>query len=134
MGSTQTRKLLKKLDQNFHTLVQCEHCPFNRRAQELRQKIIPPVSKFLKDGVKKHTRLNNEIGCVSLNFYVTRGDIGCRHCRPFFKKFSSPPKNIKPHNSAFSLAQEAQRKSLAKRKRRNYGATRPKPSQAFEKA
>ncbi len=30
MGAAQTRKLLKKLDQNFHTLVQCEHCAFVR--------------------------------------------------------------------------------------------------------
>ena len=30
MGAAQTRKLLKKLDQNFQTLVQCEHSAFNR--------------------------------------------------------------------------------------------------------
>ena len=52
----------------------------------------------------------------------------------FLKSFLPRLKNIKPHNPAFSLAQEAQRKNLAKRKRRNYGATRPIPSQAFEKA
>ena len=52
----------------------------------------------------------------------------------FSKSFLPRIKNIKPHNPAFSLAREAQRKSLAKRKRRNYGATRPKPSQAFEKS
>jgi hypothetical protein len=50
MGAAQTRKLLKKLDQNFHTLVQCEHSAFNRRAQALWQKNKPPVSKFLKVG------------------------------------------------------------------------------------
>ena len=44
------RKLLKKLDQNFHTRVQCEHCTFERRAQTWWQKNNPQVSKFLKVG------------------------------------------------------------------------------------
>jgi hypothetical protein len=57
---------------------------------------------------------------------------GVRGRKAFFKKFSSPPKKHKTHNPAFSLAQEAQRKSLAKRKRRFYGRC-PNP-QAFEKA
>ena len=29
MGAAQTRKLLKKLDQNFHAWVQCEHNAFD---------------------------------------------------------------------------------------------------------
>ena len=33
MGSAQTRKLLKKLDQNFIHLVQCEHSTLKRRAR-----------------------------------------------------------------------------------------------------
>ena len=96
MGAAQTRKFFEKnLTKNFQALVQCEHCAFDRWAQVLRQKNKTPVSKFLKDGVRGR--------------------------KAFFKKFSSPPKNIKNHNSAFSLAQEAQRKSLAKRKRRLWG-------------
>ncbi len=43
----------KNLTKNFHTLVQCEHCAFNRRAQKLRQKNKTPVSKFLTDGVEE---------------------------------------------------------------------------------
>ena len=35
MGSAQTRKLLKKLDQNFPAWVQCEHSAFIRRAQNV---------------------------------------------------------------------------------------------------
>ena len=51
MGSAQTRKFFEKnLTKNFQALVQCEHRWFNRRAQVLWQKNIPPVSKFLKDG------------------------------------------------------------------------------------
>ena len=96
----------KNLTKNFQALVQCEHCAFNGRAQKLWQKNKSPVSKFLKDGVRGR--------------------------KAFLKKFSSPHKNIKFHNPAFSLAQEAQRKSLAKRKRRFYGRC-PNP-QAFEKA
>ncbi len=66
----------------------------------------PPVSKFLKDGVS---------GKKSF----------------FLKKFSSPPKKHKIHNSAFSLAREAQRKSLAKRKRRFMGSAQTR--KFFEK-
>ena len=50
MGAAQTHKLLKKLDQNFRALVQCEHCAFDRRAQELWQKNNPQFQSFLKDG------------------------------------------------------------------------------------
>ena len=75
---------------------------------EITTNLKPQVSKFLKDrGVGKGKLLS--------------------------RSFLSPRKNIKSHNPAFSLAQKAQRKSLAKRKRRNYGATRPKPSQVFWK-
>jgi hypothetical protein len=35
MGSAQTRKLLKKLDQNFSPWVRCEHCWLDRRAQNV---------------------------------------------------------------------------------------------------
>ena len=35
MGAAQTRKLLKKLDQNFPPLVQYEHSAFIRRAQNV---------------------------------------------------------------------------------------------------
>ena len=49
MGAAQTRKLLKKLDQNFPAWVQCEHRLFDGRARILWQKDIPQVSKFLKD-------------------------------------------------------------------------------------
>ena len=35
MGSAQTRKLLKKLDQNFHAWVQCEHLLLDGRAQNV---------------------------------------------------------------------------------------------------
>ena len=53
--------------------------------------------------------------------------------KSFFKKFSSPPKKHKIHNPAFSLAREAQRKSLAKRKRRFMGLLAPNPRKFFEK-
>jgi hypothetical protein len=47
MGSAQTRKFFEKnLTKNFHTLVQCEHCAFDRRAQKLWQK-NKPLSKIL---------------------------------------------------------------------------------------
>ena len=47
------------------------------------------------------------------------------------RSFLSPRKNIKSHYSAFSLAREAQRKSLAKRKRRFMGAAQTR--KFFEK-
>ena len=47
----------------------------------------------------------------------------------FLKSFLPRLKNIKSYNSAFSLAREAQRKSLAKRTRRNYGATKSERSE-----
>ena len=72
------RKLPKKLDQNFQTLVQCEHCAFDRQAQKLWQKIIPQVSKFLKDrGVGKGKLLS--------------------------RSFLSPRKNIKNHNPVLNI-------------------------------
>ena len=96
----------KNLAKSFHTLVQCEHWWLDRRAQSLRQKNKTPVSKFLKDrGVGKGKLLS--------------------------RSFLSPCKSIKKHNPAFSLAQEAQRKSLAKRKRRFMGAAQTR--KFFEK-
>ena len=35
MGAAQTRKLLKKLDQNFHTLVRCEHTAFMNKKKQI---------------------------------------------------------------------------------------------------
>ena len=68
----------------------------------------PPVSKFLKDrGVGKGKLL--------------------------LRSFLSPRKNIKSHNPACSLAREAQRKSLAKRKRRIMGLLAPNPRKLLKK-
>ena len=104
------RKLLKKLDQNFQAWVQCEHTTFiNKKADFRLRKSTTTIHYSLKNGGEGKGKLLS-------------------------RSFLSPRKNIKSHNPAFSLAREAQRKSLAKRKRRNYGATRPIPSQAFEKA
>ena len=51
----------------------------------------------------------------------------------FFQEVSFPHEKHKIHNPAFSLAQEAQRKSLAKRKRRIMGLLAPSPRKFFEK-
>ena len=50
MGAAQTRKLPKKLDQNFHTLVQCEHNAFNGRAHKTIINNSSLTESFLKDG------------------------------------------------------------------------------------
>ena len=60
-------------------------------------------------------------------------DRGVGKGKLLLRSFLSPRKNIKPHNPAFSLAQEAQRKSLAKRKRRFMGLLAPSPRKFFEK-
>ena len=91
MGSAQTRKFFEKnLTKNFHTLVQCEHRWFNRRAQVLWQKNSPQVSKFLKDGVRGR--------------------------KAFFKKFSSPPKKYKTSQSRFFFGTRGAKKKLGKKK------------------
>ena len=71
MGAAQTRKLLKKLDQNFHTLVQFEYSAFMNK--------------------KADFRLRKSTTTIHYSLFTLHLKIGVRGRKAFFKKFSSPP-------------------------------------------
>jgi hypothetical protein len=79
MGSAQTRKLLKKLDQNFQTLVQCEHTAFMNKKADFRLR-------------KSTTTIHYSL--FTIHSSLKNGGVG--KGKLLSRSFLSPRKNKKP--------------------------------------